>query len=134
MAVSGSGTVVTMSGHTFARDNNGVVVTGAAVALNGNGFTTTSGSAAVSVTNAAAVNSTGGNTSTGGGLSGITVDGSVTGAVTWGTTGIPYVIGNGRIPVVSGATLTIAPGAVVKFRPVTSGSCNPASFLLYRGT
>ena len=43
------------------------------------------------------------------------------GANAWSQVGIPYVIDNGGLTVPAGATLTIAPGVAVKFKPdVTS--------------
>ena len=133
VSLSGSATNVTISGHTFARNSNGLTISGAAVTLNGNAFTTITGSTAVSVSSGGSVNSSSVNTATGGGLNGITVGGAINGNVTWAALGIPYVVNLGGLPVSSGATLTIMPGAAIKFvNP--PGCCTSSAYLLVQGT
>jgi hypothetical protein len=59
------------------------------------------------------------NTSSGGGMVGIGLSGNVSGALTLPLAGMPYVV-DPTVTVNSGATLTLPPGQVVKFRGASS--------------
>ncbi len=141
---NGRGTTTAATASTFARNTNGVHVLGSATpTITGSTFTDNANgvwgeSGAATVTGGVITTSAGkrqiflgaagflctysSNTISGAGISMIeTQSGNMGGANIWGQVGIPYVIDNGGLTVPAGATLTIAPGVVVKFQPdVTS--------------
>ena len=154
LSVSGGGTNVTFAGATVARNGTGILINSGASAsvsgstfinnatgvnaasgslgsVTGNTFTAGSGQTAISLGGNV---STSGNTITGGGFNEIDVPNGtqVTGNVTWGQLGLPYVVDNDGVQVNSGATLTIAPGVIVKFR--TPGYYRPASYMRVNGS
>ena len=63
-------------------------------------------------------------------IGGVPISGTLTGSTTWNQLGIPYIIGNNGLTIPAGATLTIAPGVVVKFMTTATA----ISYLDVQGT
>ena len=146
--VSGSATNVTLSGITLARNGTGIHLQGGSATVTANTLNanttginadwgargTISGNLINTPANGRALllsagflGSVGANTMSGAGANYITVSGSVSGNVVWANTASPYVVdtGQGSVYVNNGATLTVSPGVVVKFR--TRSGYSPAN-------
>jgi hypothetical protein len=156
LAISGSGTNVSLSGATFARNTTGIALNTGSATITGNTFTNNAlgfqvaGATQGSITNstittaaggtagqisAAYIGTLSGNTSSGAGLNIIKVQSGthVTGLLTWGGS-IPYWVDQGGAHIDSGGTLTIQPGVIVKFRYAPGGCCYSSAYLEVQGT
>src|ERR1019366_6119934 len=157
MALSGSATNMTLSGATLARNTTGIALNGGSAAITGNTFTNNgTGIQAASGTGGSITNNTFttavgqtamslsagylgtqiGNTSTGTGINAINVPSGtvITGSVNWGQVGIPYLINQGSLTINSGASLTIQPGVLVKFRYAPAAWPNSSAYIRVQGT
>ena len=112
-----------VTGDTFTNNTTTAISTGAGAkgTIQSNAITTTTGASAFSISTGF-LGTISKNTATGSGINGIDVSGTLTtGSATWSQQGIAYVIGNNGATVSAGATLTIAPGVVVKFMTTATG-------------